>query len=113
MASHNRQSVAFLLTKRLAIIGARMFLPASRLGLMIDYTPSTFPPSMQEKLQAYGSEIWEFRERTDGHATCRAVQRYKGDQRVSVFSLHETIGAKEEEEARRFSARQYSIRPKV
>ncbi|WWD18480.1 hypothetical protein CI109_102932 [Kwoniella shandongensis] len=63
------------------IIGARMFLPPSRLGMVVDYTPSTLPEEIKDQLKSYGEELWAFRERQDGHPTARAVNRYKGQTR--------------------------------
>ncbi|WVW84663.1 hypothetical protein I302_106697 [Kwoniella bestiolae CBS 10118] len=64
-----------------AIIGSRMFVPPSRLGMIIDYTPSTLPQKMRDTLNEYGQEMWVFRERGDGHPTARAVNRYNGQTR--------------------------------
>ncbi|WVQ73197.1 hypothetical protein IAR50_002763 [Cryptococcus sp. DSM 104548] len=64
-----------------AIIGARIFLPPSKLGLIIDHTSETLPQTLKDDLRAYGEEMWEFRERKDGNPTTRAVNRYQGDKR--------------------------------
>ncbi|KAI9632042.1 Ribokinase-like protein [Dioszegia hungarica] len=68
-----------------AIIGARLFLPSSRLGMMVDYTPSTLPQEAREQLQVYGKSMWVFRERHDGHPTSRSVNRYSKDLRVFEY----------------------------
>ncbi|WVQ65787.1 uncharacterized protein L199_003965 [Kwoniella botswanensis] len=59
-----------------AIIGSRMFVPPSQLGMIIDYTPDTLPQNMRHVLCEYGKEMWTFRKRQDGHPTARAVNRY-------------------------------------
>ncbi|OXG83439.1 hypothetical protein C349_03002 [Cryptococcus neoformans var. grubii Br795] len=64
-----------------AIIGARAFLPPTQLGMIVDYTPSTFPQALKDALESYGNEMWAFRERTDGLPTARAVNRYDGETR--------------------------------
>lgn len=61
-----------------AIIGARIFLPAHRLCMVVDYTPSTLPAAMRGTLEAYG-DMWIFRERAD--ATTRAINTYDGETR--------------------------------
>ncbi|OCF72945.1 hypothetical protein I204_06175 [Kwoniella mangroviensis CBS 8886] len=66
---------------RTAIIGSRMFLPPSQLGMIIDYTPDTLPQNMRHALCEYGKEMWTFRKRKDGHPTARAVNRYNGQTR--------------------------------
>lgn len=65
-------------------MGARIFLPPSRLGMIVDYTPETLPAAMRSALEAYGEDMWFFRERTDGQATTKAVNRYRGDTRMYV-----------------------------
>jgi hypothetical protein len=62
-----------------------MFLPPSKLGMIVDYTPATFPNRMRDILTSYGEEMWCFRERKDGYPTTRAVNRYKGDDRLFVI----------------------------
>ncbi|WWC62556.1 uncharacterized protein I303_105152 [Kwoniella dejecticola CBS 10117] len=64
-----------------AIIGARIFTPPSELGMIIDYTPATLTKAIRDDLKYYGSDMWAFRERTDGHPTARAVNRYQGQSR--------------------------------
>lgn len=63
------------------VLGARMFLPPSRLGMIVDYTPGTMPPAMRSRLAQYGPEMYCFRLRDDGDPTARAVNRYKGEER--------------------------------
>ncbi|KAK8858588.1 hypothetical protein IAR55_002817 [Kwoniella newhampshirensis] len=62
-------------------IGARIFLPPSRVGMIVDYTPETLPSEIQDTLKGYGEDVWFFRRRQDGHPTARAVNRYKGQVR--------------------------------
>lgn len=57
-----------------------MFLPPRRLGMIVDYTLDSLPSSMRADLEAYG-DMWVFRERVDGQATTRSVNRYDGDLR--------------------------------
>ncbi|WVQ96665.1 hypothetical protein IAU59_003771 [Kwoniella sp. CBS 9459] len=59
-----------------AMIGARMFLPPDRLGMIIDYTPESLSESMRDKLCEYGNNMWAFRARRDGHPTARALNTY-------------------------------------
>ncbi|WVQ82954.1 hypothetical protein IAT38_005090 [Cryptococcus sp. DSM 104549] len=63
------------------VIGSRLFLPPSRVGMIADYTPESLPEDMQATLKTFGPEMWAFRERTDGHPTARAVNRYRGEVR--------------------------------
>jgi hypothetical protein len=55
--------------------------------MIVDYTAETLPPSMRTALESYGEDLWFFRERTDGHGTTRAVNRYRGDTRMYVSPL--------------------------
>ncbi|TXT13553.1 hypothetical protein VHUM_00920 [Vanrija humicola] len=64
-----------------AIVGARIFLPPARLGMIVDYTPETLPAPMVSTLEAFGKDMWAFRQRKDGHGTTRAVNRYRGQVR--------------------------------
>lgn len=61
-----------------AIIGARIFLPPSRLSMIVDYVD--LPAQMEEKLKSFG-DMWRYRRRTDGNGTTRAVNRYNGEKR--------------------------------
>lgn len=58
-----------------------MFVPPSRLGMIIDYTPETLPIYMRNALEEFGEDMWVFRERQDGHPTARSVNRYNGQTR--------------------------------
>jgi len=60
-------------------IGARIWLPANRIGMVID-RGNDFPPSIQTKLDSYGSDMWLFRDHSD-IGTTRAMNSYKGDHR--------------------------------
>jgi hypothetical protein len=65
-----------------AIVGARIFLPAEQLGMILDYTPHTLPAQIKARLDSLGDEMFVYRQRHDGHPTCRAVNRYKGQLRM-------------------------------
>lgn len=60
------------------MIGARIFLPASSVGHIVD-RGIDFPPAIQASLESYGPEMFYFRERTDGQRlTTRALNIYTG-----------------------------------
>jgi len=61
-----------------ACIGARMWLSATQLGMVID-RGSDFPPSMESKLAEFGEEMWFYRNQPSG--TTRALNTYRGDHR--------------------------------
>ncbi|KAJ7781450.1 Ribokinase-like protein [Mycena metata] len=61
-----------------AAIGARIWLPPSQIGMIID-RGSDFPPSFESKLAEFGSEMWTYRNQPGG--TTRALNTYQGDQR--------------------------------
>ncbi|KIM91056.1 hypothetical protein PILCRDRAFT_765050 [Piloderma croceum F 1598] len=54
-------------------------LPAHRIGMVVD-RGQDFPPSIQTKLDSYGSDMWLFRDHSDV-GTTRAINSYKGDER--------------------------------
>lgn len=58
-----------------------MFLPASRLGMIVNFTPETLPSWMRDRLESFGQEMWYFKERKDGRGTTRSVQRYHENRR--------------------------------
>lgn len=63
------------------MIGARTFLPASLVGLIVDRGVD-FPEEMTDRLGEYGMDMVHFRERTDGdRLTTRAVNIYSGEKR--------------------------------
>ncbi|WVF69163.1 hypothetical protein IAT40_003938 [Kwoniella sp. CBS 6097] len=68
-----------------AIIGARMFLPPSRLGMIIDYTSESLSGPMRDKLCEYGEVMWAFRVREDGYPTARALNTYNVDRQHRGF----------------------------
>jgi hypothetical protein len=45
-----------------------------------------FPPSFQEKLDSYGSDMWLFRDQVDRFTT-RGLNTYRGDQREFVTMI--------------------------
>jgi hypothetical protein len=59
------------------MVGARIFLPPSRLGMIVNYSPLTLPGWMKDRLNSFGEEMWYFKERLDGLGTTRSVQVYK------------------------------------
>lgn len=63
-----------------AIVGARIFLSPSKLGMVVDYTPSTLPKAMRGAMESFGN-MWAWRVRNDGHGTTRAVNTYDGEVR--------------------------------
>ncbi|KAF8845706.1 Ribokinase-like protein [Paxillus ammoniavirescens] len=62
-----------------AIIGARIWLPPSSIGMIVD-RGHDFPQHIQEKLLSYGSDLWHFRDHS-GRETTRALNSYIGDHR--------------------------------
>ncbi|KAF7355148.1 Ribokinase-like protein [Mycena sanguinolenta] len=64
-----------------ANIGARVWLPASQVGMIIDHG-SDFPPDMESKLAEFGKEMWIYRDQPSG--TTRALNTYRGDHRRCV-----------------------------
>jgi hypothetical protein len=63
-----------------ACIGARVWLSASQVGMIIDRGPD-FPPAMESKLAGFGQEMWFYRTQPSG--TTRAINTYRGDHRRS------------------------------
>ncbi|KAJ7368102.1 Ribokinase-like protein [Mycena albidolilacea] len=61
-----------------ACIGARVWLSASQVGMIID-RGSDFPPAMENKLAGFGQEMWFYRTQLSG--TTRAINTYRGDHR--------------------------------
>ncbi|KAF7352957.1 Ribokinase-like protein [Mycena venus] len=61
-----------------ASIGARIWLSASQVGMIID-RGSDFPSSMERKLAEFGQEMWCYRDQPSG--TTRALNTYRGDHR--------------------------------
>ncbi|EMD41032.1 hypothetical protein CERSUDRAFT_111603 [Gelatoporia subvermispora B] len=62
-----------------ASIGARIWLPAEKVGMIVD-RGDDFPAAIQEKLDAFGEEMWLFRN-NPGTETTRALNSYRGDHR--------------------------------
>ncbi|KAG8795133.1 hypothetical protein FRC12_017635 [Ceratobasidium sp. 428] len=60
-------------------IGARIWLPASAIGQLVD-RGADFPAWVQQELDHYGSDMWHFRDQATVQTT-RAVNRYHGDNR--------------------------------
>jgi hypothetical protein len=60
------------------MIGARIFLPASAVGVIVD-RGIDFPSEIQTRLEEYGLDMLHFRDRTDGEClTTRALGLYSG-----------------------------------
>ncbi|KAJ1311012.1 hypothetical protein OPQ81_009518 [Rhizoctonia solani] len=57
-----------------AVVGARIWLPASEIGQIVD-RGADFPASVQHELKHYGSDMWYFRDQPENRTT-RAVNRY-------------------------------------
>jgi hypothetical protein len=63
------------------MIGARTFLPASSVGLIVDRGVD-FRLEMQSRLEEYGLDMLHFRDRIDGERlTTRALNLYSGERR--------------------------------
>ncbi|KZS97999.1 Ribokinase-like protein [Sistotremastrum niveocremeum HHB9708] len=62
-----------------AAIGARIWLPAHEIGMIVD-RGNDFPEDVQRQLDAYGSEMWHFRDNAN-RGTTRAVNIYRGEHR--------------------------------
>ncbi|EIW61851.1 Ribokinase-like protein [Trametes versicolor FP-101664 SS1] len=62
-----------------AAIGARIWLPPSKLGMIID-RGNDFPSHIQGVLDAFGSDMWLFRDNPD-RGTARARNSYQGESR--------------------------------
>lgn len=60
-----------------AAIGARIWLPPSQIGMILD-KGHDFPGPIEDALLQYGQEMWMFREQPQ-HATTRALTSYKGE----------------------------------
>ncbi|KAJ6599288.1 Ribokinase-like protein [Mycena vulgaris] len=65
-----------------AAIGARVWLPASQVGMIVD-RGSDFPLSMENKLKEFGDEMWVYRNQPIG--TTRAINTYRGDYRSFAY----------------------------
>ncbi|EJD01085.1 Ribokinase-like protein, partial [Fomitiporia mediterranea MF3/22] len=62
-----------------ASIGARIWLPPDKIGMIID-RGGDFPPEVQSKLDAFGKDMWLYRDDSE-RVTTRAVNIYRGDSR--------------------------------
>ncbi|KAF9076417.1 Ribokinase-like protein [Rhodocollybia butyracea] len=60
-------------------IGARIWLPAEQVGMIID-KGYDFPPEIESKLKIYGDEMWFFRPQEKARTT-RALNLYTSDHR--------------------------------
>ncbi|KAF8760820.1 pfkB family carbohydrate kinase [Rhizoctonia solani] len=62
-----------------AAVGARIWLPASEIGQIVD-RGFDFPAAVQRELDHYGPDMWHFRDQSENKTT-RAVNRYTGELR--------------------------------
>ncbi|KAH9853707.1 Ribokinase-like protein [Lenzites betulinus] len=62
-----------------AAIGARIWLPPSSVGMIID-RGDDFPAHIQSALDAYGEDMWLYRDHP-GRGTTRALNAYQGELR--------------------------------
>ncbi|GAA6028422.1 hypothetical protein JCM8097_007023 [Rhodosporidiobolus ruineniae] len=62
-----------------AMIGARVWLPPTRVGIVVD-KGNDWPKEVEERLHTYGREMWVFREKPD-EPTTRALNLYTGEHR--------------------------------
>ncbi|KAI9001247.1 Ribokinase-like protein [Trametes punicea] len=62
-----------------AAVGARIWLPPSNVGMVID-RGNDFPAHIQDALDAYGPDMWLFRDNPD-RGTTRAINAYRGEVR--------------------------------
>ncbi|GAA5833361.1 hypothetical protein JCM9279_001503 [Rhodotorula babjevae] len=62
-----------------AILGARMWLPAPRVGIVVD-RGNDWPDKVERELRAYGEDMWEFRDKPE-EPTTRALNLYTGEHR--------------------------------
>jgi hypothetical protein len=58
-------------------------LPAKDVGMIVD-RGTDFPPSVQDTLVSYGSDMWIFRDQHD-RVTTRGLNTYQGEHRAFVF----------------------------
>ena len=90
--AHTVRCIQCARLKVVAMIGARMFLPPERLGLVVSYTDETLPKAMRDQLESYGCDMWFFKARLDGKGTCQSVQTYQAGKRsVPWFYDHEVV----------------------
>ncbi|KAL8278719.1 hypothetical protein RQP46_008788 [Phenoliferia psychrophenolica] len=61
-----------------AIVGARMWLPPTALGIVVD-RGNDFPQAAQDELDKMGSQMWSFRQQD--RPTTRALNLYTGEHR--------------------------------
>jgi sugar/nucleoside kinase (ribokinase family) len=69
-----------------AMLGARIFLPPARVGILVD-RGSDWQKKVEEELETYGREMWHYREKPE-ELTTTALNLYTGEHRgSSLFSL--------------------------
>lgn len=62
-----------------AMIGSRVWLPANRVGILVD-RGNDWPKEIEEELVKYGEVMWVFRDKPD-EPTTRALNLYTGEHR--------------------------------
>ncbi|KAJ3867866.1 Ribokinase-like protein [Lentinula novae-zelandiae] len=62
-----------------AAIGTRIWLPPEQVGMIVD-KGYDFPSEIENKLKAYGDQMWLFRPQNEARTT-RAMNIYRGDHR--------------------------------
>ncbi|GAW01860.1 Ribokinase-like protein [Lentinula edodes] len=62
-----------------ATIGTRIWLPPEQVGMIVD-KGYDFPSEIENKLKAYGDQMWLFRPQNEARTT-RAMNIYRGDHR--------------------------------
>lgn len=62
-----------------AMIGSRIWLPADRVGILVD-RGYDWPKPIEEELNAYGEAMWVYRDQPE-HPTTRALNLYTGERR--------------------------------
>ncbi|GJN90820.1 hypothetical protein Rhopal_003834-T1 [Rhodotorula paludigena] len=62
-----------------AVIGSRVWLPAARVGILVD-RGYDWPAEVERELETYGKEMWVYREKPDAPTT-RALNLYTGEHR--------------------------------
>ncbi|GAA5883903.1 hypothetical protein JCM3774_003045 [Rhodotorula dairenensis] len=71
-----------------AVIGSRIWLPAGRVGILVD-RGYDWPADLDAQLDAYGSDMWVFREQPQ-YPTTRALNLYTSEHREFEYLSHRT-----------------------
>ncbi|GAA6000030.1 hypothetical protein JCM10207_006020 [Rhodosporidiobolus poonsookiae] len=62
-----------------AMVGARVFLPPTRVGILVD-RGNDWPKAVEDELREYGEAMWVYRDKPD-EPTTRALNLYRGEHR--------------------------------